>query len=281
LRRRITIAALPFALTVGLFLVGERAAHADRIDDLAKTIATDPSWRVRLQAVVVLGKMTDRRAIPPLSRALHDQNETVRALAAQALGEIGGPEFPEARDVLRAAQRDPSKFVRDKVTAALAQIDRASAPSPFATTTEPAAAAKRGEVHVAVGGIGAKTRNTPPELTLRLRDFILRELKRTPGLTIEGRPLDDVSGFYIDSAITALTRKTTDQFVEISCEVSYIVGRMPSKAMVMMTSGGATVQTPRGMFKAQEERRMQVDALEGAVRGAHENLVAFLKTQKK
>jgi len=272
LRRRLTIASLLFAL----LLVGERAARADRIDDLGKTIASDPSWRVRLQAVVVLGKMTDRRVIPPLSRALHDQNETVRALAAQALGEVGGPEFPEARDVLRAAQRDPSKFVRDKVAAALAMIDKPATPPPAS-----ASAAKRGDVRVAVGGIGAKTRNTPPELTTRLRDFITRELKRTPGLTLEGRPLDDVTGFYIDSAITALTRKTTDQFVEISCEVSYIVGRMPSKAMVMMTSGGATVQTPRGMFKAQEERRMQVDALEGAVRGAHENLVSFIKTQKK
>lgn len=275
MRRRLTIASLFCALLL-VGPVGERAARADRIDDLGKTIASDPSWRVRLQAVVVLGKMTDRRVIPPLSRALHDQNETVRALAAQALGEVGGPEFPEARDVLRAAQRDPSKFVRDKVAAALAMIDKPAAPPAGAPPTT-----KRGDVHVAVGGIGAKTRNTPPELTTRLRDFITRELKRTPGLTLEGRPLDDVTGFYIDSAITALTRKTTDQFVEISCEVSYIVGRMPSKAMVMMTSGGATVQTPRGMFKAQEERRMQVDALEGAVRGAHENLVSFIKTQKK
>jgi hypothetical protein len=272
LRRCTIIASLLFALIA----VGERAAFADRIDDLARTIASDPSWRVRLQAVVVLGKMNDRRVIPPLSRALHDANETVRALAAQALGEIGGPEFPEAKDVLRAAQRDPSPFVRDKVNAALARLN---APPPAPSPSAPAPQ-KRGEVHVAVGGIGAKARNTPPELTGRLRDFILRELRRTPGLTLDGKPIDNASGFYIDSAITALTRKTTDQFVEISCEVSYIVGRMPSKAMVMMTSGGATVQTPRGMFRPQEERRLQVDALEGAVRGAHENLVAFLKTQK-
>jgi hypothetical protein len=272
LRRCTIIASLLFALIA----VGERAAFADRIDDLARTIASDPSWRVRLQAVVVLGKMNDRRVIPPLSRALHDANETVRALAVQALGEIGGPEFPEAKDVLRAAQRDPSPFVRDKVNAALARLN---APPPAPSPSAPAPQ-KRGEVHVAVGGIGAKARNTPPELTGRLRDFILRELRRTPGLTLDGKPIDNASGFYIDSAITALTRKTTDQFVEISCEVSYIVGRMPSKAMVMMTSGGATVQTPRGMFRPQEERRLQVDALEGAVRGAHENLVAFLKTQK-
>jgi hypothetical protein len=68
--------------------------------------------------------------------------------------------------------------------------------------------------------------------------------------------------------------------VEISCEVSFVVGRLPSKAMVMMTSGGATVQAPKGTLAPAMETALQKDALEGAVKGAHENLLAFLRTQQ-
>ena len=49
--------------------------------------------------------------------------------------------------------------------------------------------------------------------------------------------------------------------------------------MVMMTSGGATVQAPRRGLRPESEKALQFDALEGAVQGAHENLLAFLKTQ--
>ena len=48
----------------------------------------------------------------------------------------------------------------------------------------------------------------------------------------------------------------------------------------MMTSGGATVQAPRAGFRPEREQALQVDALEGAVHGAHENLLAFLKSQE-
>ena len=111
---------------------------------------------------------------------------------------------------------------------------------------------------------------------MRLREYIIRELSRTPGLTLEGKPL---SGFLIDSSITNVSRKLTDQWVEITCEVSFVVGRLPSRAMVMMTSGGATVQAPRMGMRPEREKALQFDALEGAVQGAHENLLAFLKTQ--
>jgi hypothetical protein len=48
----------------------------------------------------------------------------------------------------------------------------------------------------------------------------------------------------------------------------------------MMTSGGATIQTPRSQFRPTQERSIQVDALENAVHGAHQNLMAFLQKQK-
>lgn len=247
-------------------------ARADRVDDLGRTLTSDSSWRVRLQAAVVLGKLRDPRAVPSLLRALSDDNETVRGLAAQVLGDVGDGSVIAALE--RAHRNDGSSFVRDKAGQALAKLHPEGQALHGASPSTPAG---KGMVHVEVGGVGMKSRTAAtPELTARLRAAILRELARTPGLTLEGKPL---SGFLIDSSITSVSKKLTPQWVEISCEISFVVGRLPSRAMVMMTSGGATVQAPRMGLKPESEKRLQIDALEGAVQGAHENLLAFLKTQ--
>jgi len=240
-------------------------ARGDRVEDLSRTLDSDPSWRVRLQAVAVLGKLGDARAVPALIRALQDPNETVRGLAAQVLGDLGNS--PSAVAALERARRDRSAFVRDKVLASLEKLSPGNVPAP---------AAPPGALHVELGAVGIKARGAPPELKDHMRTLIERELRHTAGVTTEGKPL---SGFLIDGSITSLSRKTTDQFVEISCEISLIVGKLPSKAMIMMTSGGATVQAPKGTT-ARQELSLQRDALEGAVKGAHENLLAFLRTQQ-
>lgn len=241
-------------------------ARADRVDDLCRTLTSDPSWRVRLQATVVLGKLRDTRSIPSLLRALQDENETVRGLSAQVLGELGDATLVATLE--RAHRTDPSQFVRNRAGEALAKLH------PEAAAAHGASASRA--LHVEVGGIGMKAQHGSPEMTTRLREYIIRELSRTPGLTLEGKPL---SGFLIDSSITNVSRRLTDQWVEVTCEVSFVVGRLPSRAMVMMTSGGATVQAPRRGMRPESEKALQFDALEGAVQGAHENLLAFLKTQ--
>jgi hypothetical protein len=251
-----------------LVLVASSAstARADHVDDLCRTLTSDSSWRVRLQAAIVLGKLHDPRSVPSLLRGLGDDNETVRGMSAQVLGEIGEPSVVMALD--RARRSDASPFVRNRAAEALAKI----APSSSGHGGGGRA------LHVEVGGVGMKGARGSPEMMARLREYIIRELSRTPGLTLEGKPL---SGFLIDSSITNVSRRATDQWIEITCEVSFVVGRLPSRAMVMMTSGGATVQAPRMGLRPDKEKALQFDALEGAVQGAHQNLLAFLKTQKQ
>ncbi len=270
-------------VVVGLIVSGLASppAYADRVDDLGQALLTDPSWRVRLQAAFVLGRLRDLRAVNPLVRALSDENQSVRAQAAQVLGDLGDGRATAALD---RAQRDPDPLVRSQAHSALARL-AATPPTtapvgnsdPYAVARQPHPAARPapGALHVEVGGIGSKQR-TSPELKQRLREFITRELERTPGITLDGAPS---KGFLIDTAITSLSRRTTGSFIEVSCEVSLIVGKLPSHAMVMMTSGGATVQAPRSIEPARE-KALQVDALEGAVHGAQQNLLAFLKTQR-
>src|SRR5467141_683118 len=53
--------------------------------DLLNELARDPIWFVRLRAIVSLGKLSDRRAIPALLRGITDSNRLVRLRAAEAL----------------------------------------------------------------------------------------------------------------------------------------------------------------------------------------------------
>jgi hypothetical protein len=262
--RRSTITS---SLVIMLVLAGP--ARADRVDELCRSLTSDPSWRVRLQAAVVLGKLRDGRSVPSLLRALSDENETVRGLSAQVLGDLGDTSAVAALEQVH--KRDASAFVRDKSQQALVKLH------PDSSARRGTAVRAERKWHVELGGIGAKSQHVSPELTQRLREFIIRELERAPNVTLYDK---QASGFLIDSSITSVSRRLTDQWVEISCEVSFVVGRLPSKAMVMMTSGGATVQAPRVGFRPEKERALQMDALEGAVQGANQNLLAFLKTQQ-
>lgn len=228
-------------LVLACVVLASTAGHADRLATLEKA-AHDPSWRVRLQAAAVLARSKDEHAIPILQRLMRDDQATVRRFAAEALERLRAAQEPRQPDPV--AVRPPSHG---------------------------------GNVHIAIGGVGAKTKNATPQMTQRLRELLLREFANTPGLTIDGQP---VSGFLIDSSITALNRRDTREWVEISCEISVIVGRLPSKAMVMMTSGGATVQQPRGGFRNELAAGLEADALEGAVKGAHENLLSYLRRQR-
>ncbi|MGZ3426598.1 MAG: HEAT repeat domain-containing protein, partial [Polyangia bacterium] len=74
---------------MALLLLMAGRASADKIDDLTRTLMQDASYKVRVQAALVLGKLNDRRAVPALIQALHDENETVRGVAATSLGRIG------------------------------------------------------------------------------------------------------------------------------------------------------------------------------------------------
>jgi HEAT repeat protein len=53
--------------------------------DVLNELARDPTWFVRLRAIVSLGQQSDRRAIPSLLRGLTDSNRLVRLRAAEAL----------------------------------------------------------------------------------------------------------------------------------------------------------------------------------------------------
>jgi|GEM_PF-6926519 HEAT repeat protein len=60
-------------------------ANASRDQRLARYVEKDPSYKVRIRAVLALGKLKPSRALPILSRALDDPHSLVRLVALSLL----------------------------------------------------------------------------------------------------------------------------------------------------------------------------------------------------
>jgi hypothetical protein len=94
-------------------------AAADKLQELQVRLKSSPDFRVRTQAALALGVTADERAIVPLCGALDDDNRTVRAAAAAALGKLarGGRSCVEARLL---TETDPK--LRDFLTKVLPKL---------------------------------------------------------------------------------------------------------------------------------------------------------------
>lgn len=73
--------------------------------DILNELSSDPVWFVRLRAIVSLGTLSDRRAIPTLLRGLGDSNRLVRLRAAEALIGLKTEMMPIFEQVVAARDR--------------------------------------------------------------------------------------------------------------------------------------------------------------------------------
>jgi len=128
-------AAPPTSVPAGAGQTGAEPAMGPRasIDRLARTLSTDPSYKVRLQAAVLLGRSRDPRAVEVLLAALEaDAHPTVRAACAAALGAVGDPRAVPA--LLGRVGLDASSFVRDEARRSLAHVSREAGVGPAVET---------------------------------------------------------------------------------------------------------------------------------------------------
>jgi len=259
-----------------------RAAWADQIDSLSKTLENDPSEKARISAGLALAKRNDPRSLAPFIRALTDQSHVVRGLAATALGHLGDL---RAIPALEKALSDDNETVRNRARAAIDLLrprprgdsELTAGPVPTRARITPREPPIRGRLHVVVNQMGVKARSAH-YLTGRMRDLVVSELASAPDVSIDGDG-DSLHQFIVDGSITRLSRDTNGPWTEITCEVTITVSNSRG-AILSIVSGGATVQTSRGASLSRPvEEALQAEALDNAVRGAHENLYSFLMRQ--
>ena len=97
-------------------------AADDKVDFLSEKLSDASSFKVRLKAAVLLGRLDDPRAVRPLVKALRDDNYVVRGAAARALGNLGLPAAEGAIESLFQVVEDEEPFVQKEARQALKRL---------------------------------------------------------------------------------------------------------------------------------------------------------------
>jgi hypothetical protein len=268
---RLILAALAVGLAVLVASAGGGFA-ASKIDELSAALLSDPSYKVRTQAALLLGKLGDKAGIDPLVRALADDNKTVRAMAAQSLGKLGGNKASTALKGLLAREKDA--FVRGHTEKALAAAMQAQAPG--------AAETRDRKVYLKFGPFTGGTKAADASLIGLLRDTLRKSLADLPHVVVlEGAEEKNLGkggrpAFLVDGNVLKLEDKASGSALETSCEVKVMVARWPSRSVILWTSAGAAVQ---GGKRDRDKANARHDCIEASAGQLVDSLVGYFKSQ--
>jgi hypothetical protein len=239
-----------------------------QVQDVEESLAHDSSYKIRVEAALVLGRLHQVRSIPVLTDALRDPSPAVRASAARSLGLIGSP---LARDAVVAAQHDSAHVVRQMAREAVRRIDNGDSSSVVGQAAiQPRALAVVPSFEVKP--FGDPGHRAGPALRSHVRDFLMSQLRPFGDVT----PPDRQGTYAIDGVIQTLDMAAGGRDVEVTCAIQLVVSKQPSGGVFLMTNGSATVQKPKRQFHPQLRASMEMEAVEAAVRGASETLVKQL-----
>jgi hypothetical protein len=267
-RLRRTLVVLGVALALGLGATARAASPPVKVEELIKALIEDTNYKVRVQAALVLGRLGDPVAVPALIKALDDQNKTVRAISAQALGQLADA---SSADPLRALlRREGDPFVRTQTEKALTLVASGAGP-------------KRAKIYLNFGPFTGGVKSAPAEAAQIIHDALARELGKMQVVTLTLAPADQKAfpktgllGFYIDGNITRLDDTPAGGASETSCDVKVMVARWPSKSIILWTNAGASLQSGS---RPRDKESARKDCLEASAGQLAEDLGKFFKAQ--
>ena len=275
-RRRFLTWFVPAALA-SLGALGWQAwAASDDIARVIENLRNGRNFKVRVQAAAVLARLRDRRVVPELGRAaLSDRLTAVRIYVLRLLATAPGGEIDDegARMAIKRALADRRAEVRLQAQRSLAELDRRRQGG--VGTARPAGPppGRPQELLVAVRGMGDRTGRAGPAVKDALRAAILANLALTKGVRVIGNN-DAAAAYAIDGSIAKLSLVNSGTEVESTCAVELVVSR-PPRGIVLIASGEATVIESRASYRPERRAGMESDAINHAVKSAHENLARF------
>lgn len=265
-----------FSVVVAVVVAWPHGAHADRVDRLIKILRTESSYKVRLQVVIALGKIKDRRAVPALIRALSDDNYTVRGVSAATLGQLGDK---RARSALKRAKKDKHHFVRSQAKKALAKLKGGGGTGP----------PRGARFFVTIGKTMNKSNKGGKALSQTLKNALLKEFSKVSGVATpwaSEKPSKKelrkhrLKGFVLDGSILSLSRKRRGSSMELSCSIRVSLATYPGNSMKAFYTGGASMEVDASSFRPSYENSLYKEIVEGAAQGARQHIVrSYLSTQ--
>lgn len=147
------------------------ALAADRVTELATKLKGDKDFRVRTQAALALGVSQSERAVPALCGGLDDENHTVRAASAAALGKLrrGGVDC-----VRRKLSSEQHPKVKEMLVKTLRRLEQPAAPAIGPET----------RYYVAIGPTTNKTPGPDSDIDVLVRDALNKELAKDKTMAV-------------------------------------------------------------------------------------------------
>ena len=154
-----------------LLLAAGDARASDRLAELANKLKTDKDFRVRTQAALALGVSQSDRAVAPLCGGLDDENHTVRAASAAAIGKLrrGGTDC-----VSRHLSSEQHPKVKEMLVKALKRLNEPHEPVIGPET----------RYYVAIGPTTNKSPGEDSAIDTLVRDALSKELAKEKSLAL-------------------------------------------------------------------------------------------------
>lgn len=283
-------------------------AWADsRVSELTKSLSSS-SEKTRISAVAALGRLEDKAALKPLVSALHDPNAQVRAIAAASLGKLG---HKAALPALKtAADEDPdAKVQKHAREAAIAVAKHNKLPDPWPKAdrvvekTEARRSSKAGgragfgrqahaveshpDLYVKINSSADDSPGKADKPTRKMHGDILKETLQksfgaTPLVTMASTDAErwGLDPRHLDLSVTKLDVVQSGVYIEIEAQLRLAISDDNGK-MLSFLSGGAKVQVPKKTFNAKYLPNLRREALENAMRGMFDKLLAHLRDKSQ
>ena len=288
-RERAWLAALCLVATAA-GAVPARADEAERIAQLTATMGDGHSERERVAAVTALARLSSKTALRPLVDALHDRSAAVRAIAAAGLGKLG---HRAALPALRQAQTDADPVVQKRAAEAVAAVCAANnlpVAAPAAGPVkgpgfgnQPRAVAPRPDLYVVIKSASDDSPGKHDKIARKLHADLLRSAmttELTSANLVTMTPADakkyGLDPRHLDLSIVGLEFRQDGAFVEVEAQVRLAISDDNGK-MISFVSGGAKMQVPRRGYDASYLPQLRRDAIENAVHGILDKLIAQLR----
>lgn len=269
--------------------------HAeDRVATLSRLLHS-ASEKTRLSAVLALAKLGEPRVDKPLIRALRDPSARVRGVAATALGRLDCAAALPTLRVLARSDDDPD--VRKAATTAAMKIhalhpgDRAAdgdaaarrqapgseRPGHAAFTAEPHA-----DLYVRINSTSDESPGTSDPATRKLHADVLRRalsdrLRADASITSSATEAERwaLAERHLDVSVTRLDTTKVGNLIEVEAQLRVAISDNSGR-MLSLLAGGAKVQVPPGTFDRRHLPALRREALDNAMRGMLDKLLAQL-----
>lgn len=249
------------------------AASPQQVRKLVKALGSK-SFKVRLQAAILIGKKKITRAAGALRRALGDEHDAVRAAAALSLGKLGDQQARPG--VVRLLGEENSLLVRS-AEKSLLLLDRA-----------------RGEPAYLVALAKPIAKGAPARLGARLDRLLRRQLARTGGLVLSageervlsGRRLSEhlgrrrLTGMMLQPRIAEYSRREQEGNTVVEGKIDVLVYTLVRRRMEFSASGEANAWLEGTDLGADEVAELETAVLQSAATAAVEQVVEYLSSRQ-